>query len=78
MPGEHFDLSSDPGLGESRESPQAARRFLGVHFQCCHRYARIYVNRGSTAYVGHCPGCGRRVEFPISPDGTDERFFSAY
>jgi hypothetical protein len=78
MPDEHLDLSSDPGPGEANESPQAARRFLGVHFHCCHLYARVYVNRESTAYVGHCPGCGRRVDFRISPGGTDERFFSAY
>ena len=54
------------------------RKFLGVMFQCCRVYARVYVNKQNTAYSGMCPRCGKRVEFKGGRGGTDSRFFDAY
>jgi len=54
------------------------RKFLGVHFQCCNVYARLYINREQTAYRGGCPRCGRRLEVKIGHGGTDTRFFKAH
>jgi hypothetical protein len=77
MVGEHFDTGSDrPSAG--RDGDLSESRYLGVHFACCSVYARVYVNRQGTHYVGHCPRCGRRIEFRIGPGGTAERFFTAY
>ena len=53
------------------------RKFLGVHFQCCNVYSRVYVNKEGTRYEGSCPRCGKRVEMKIGSGGTDNRFFSA-
>ena len=54
------------------------RKFLGIVFQCCRVYARVYINKQNTAYNGMCPRCGKRVEFKIGRGGTDSRFFNAY
>ena len=44
-------------------------------FECCDVYARIYINKSKTAYVGWCPRCTHRVEIKINPSGTASRFF---
>ncbi|GAB4335376.1 MAG: hypothetical protein Kow0099_07790 [Candidatus Abyssubacteria bacterium] len=60
------------------EQPREERRYLGVMFECCHVYSRIYKNKEESAYVGWCPRCARKVEIPIHPSGTHSRFFIAY
>ncbi len=78
MAGEFLDLSSDPEpTGQARNGSQV-RRFVGIQFACCSIYARIYVNKEETAYVGNCPKCLKRVEMKIGPGGTESRFFTAY
>ncbi len=53
------------------------RKFLGVLFECCGAYARIYKNKAGDVYEGRCPRCGRRVRVRIDPQGVRERFFVA-
>ncbi len=53
------------------------KKFLGVHFQCCNVYARVYLDKEQAAYRGMCPRCGKRVEVRIGPGGTEARFFTA-
>ena len=74
MTGDHVDLTSEP----SSDRPRDGQRFLGIRFACCDVYARVYVNREGTAYVGHCPRCARQVQVRIGANGTDSRFFTAY
>lgn len=76
MAGENLDLWSDPPDPAAGRS--AARGFIGIHFACCDVYSRIYVNHDRTAYVGNCPRCSRPVRLRIGPDGTNDRFFTAY
>ncbi|TNF53458.1 hypothetical protein EP227_05900 [bacterium] len=51
------------------------RKFIGVWFECCDVYERVYINKKKTAYVGWCPKCAHRVEIKINPRGTTSRFF---
>jgi hypothetical protein len=76
MAGENIDLSSDPSPAAGQGSDAGSRRFVGVHFTCCDVYARVYINRRQTAYVGYCPRCSKRIELKIGPGGTDSRFFT--
>lgn len=78
MPGEHLDLSSDgPSSVSASSRPTGERRFVGVQFNCCDVYTRVYINRDETAYEGRCPKCGKQVRLGIGPGGTDSRFFTA-
>ncbi len=62
---------------EEPQSSPGGRPFLSLLFDCCRVYQRIYLNRDRTAFVGWCPRCCARVEIPVDPNGTEERFFIA-
>ncbi len=53
------------------------RPFIGVLFECCNVYTRIYRAPGTVAYRGVCPRCRRTVVLPVGPEGTGERIFRA-
>ena len=73
-----FDFSSDPESSNDRSTPdREPRPFLGIRFQCCRTYGRIYRNEGKTAYAGKCPKCFAKVTVPIGSGGNTSRFFNA-
>lgn len=54
------------------------RKFIGVRFECCGVYVRIYINDKGDAYEGQCPLCRKRVRAIVNPKtGIDCRFFDA-
>ena len=68
------ELEEGPGGGSSS---LRGRPWVGIVFECCTVYSRVYRNRPGTAYIGWCPQCGRRIRISIGTDGTNARFFSA-
>jgi len=66
----------DPPGNESADE-FAARPWIGVHFDCCGVYQRIYRRPGDAAYRGACPRCCRPLVVPVGPRGTTQRVFRA-
>ena len=81
-----LDIVSDPTPppvmimpeGQTLPEKKEQRKFIGVKFNCCGVYVRVYINKEGTAYEGRCPKCFRSVKFKVGEGGTDHRFFEAY
>lgn len=66
-------------MPEENKTEQSEKgKFLGIMFNCCQVYSRIYKNKDGTAYVGRCPRCMRNVRVAVGEGGTSTRFFNAY
>jgi len=64
--------------GGQKKENTSKRKFIGVWFECCHAYGRLYKNKEGTLYRGRCPKCLRSVQVPInssSEKATSRRFF---
>ena len=64
---------------EEDKEQTSKRKFLGIWFECCHVYGRLYKNKEGSHYVGRCPKCLRSVKVRISAESenaTNRRFFS--
>ncbi len=66
-----------PTFSHSARPPLPDRPWVGIHFDCCSVYTRIYRNTEGTAYHARCPRCLREVTLRVGPGGTDARFFLA-
>lgn len=64
-------------MSEEKDNKSSSSNFLGIMFNCCNTYGRIYKNKDGTAYVGRCPRCMRSLRVKIGEGGTNQRFFNA-
>lgn len=63
---------------QSGRTPQTtARPFIGVRFDCCGVYSRIYRRSDQREYRGRCPRCLRELNVPVGENGTSARIFRA-
>ena len=72
-------MAEEQDVEEDNAKKSNQRKFLGIWFQCCHTYGRLYKNKKGTHYVGRCPRCLRSVQVRIdqsSDSATNRRFFS--
>jgi len=62
----------------NKNNESVKRKYIGVWFDCCQTYGRLYKNKEGTCYRGRCPKCLRPVRVYIdssSENATDRRFF---
>ncbi|MBN2716451.1 MAG: hypothetical protein JXX14_11400 [Deltaproteobacteria bacterium] len=69
----HYDDVKNRNLNKDAKE---SRPFLGIMFDCCHVYVRIYRNKQGTAYEGHCPKCFKRIRIRVGKGGSSSRFFN--
>lgn len=55
----------------------SSRKWIGISFDCCGVYCRIYRLPDGTAYQGRCPRCLRTLTLRVGPDGVSDRIFHA-
>ncbi|MBI5865998.1 MAG: hypothetical protein HZB38_16135 [Planctomycetes bacterium] len=60
------------------EPGEAAQRpYLGIFFECCGVYARVYRDERDAEYVGRCPRCMAVIRARVGRNGTTQRIFRA-
>jgi hypothetical protein len=67
----------DDALNVPCDDAQPSRAYIGVYFECCGVYVRIYRQPAQKVYRGRCPRCLRTVRVRVGPDGTNARIFRA-
>ncbi len=56
---------------------KTGRPYIGILFECCGAYMRVYRHPGRPEYRARCPRCLRPVRLRVDKDGTDARLFRA-
>lgn len=64
-------------ISETHASPPAPRPYIGVLFECCGVYQRVYRKPEAREYRGRCPRCLRVVTVRVGPGGSSQRIFTA-
>ncbi|MBM4357584.1 MAG: hypothetical protein FJ096_05675 [Deltaproteobacteria bacterium] len=66
-------------MTESNGNPPGTKppESLGVMFDCCNVYVRIWKRRDGAAYEGRCPRCLRVVRIAVGPGGSSSRIWRA-
>jgi hypothetical protein len=73
----YLDIEGLEDEPNEERNPRLGRPWIGVDFECCGVYSRIYRNKEGTAYIGNCPKCSRQVRVRVGPGGTSNRMFRA-
>ena len=78
--GQHLDLTDlDAGGDEDGPSGRTSRGrlWVGVYYECCSTYARVYRRPDEMCYRGRCPDCGARVSIRVGPKGIAAKMLIA-
>jgi len=53
-----------------------SRSFVGITFECCSVYRRVYLTADKSAFAGACPKCGKPTRIRIGHGGSKSRFWT--
>lgn len=73
-------MASAPGQpsGNSAAGSQSGERpWIGIRFDCCGVYRRLYLTADGGAFAGNCPRCARPARVRVAAGGSSNRFFRA-
>ena len=73
----HVDIDGVEETESTSANSLKGRPWVGIYFDCCGVYARVYRTTDGTAYHGRCPRCLRKIKLRVGSGGTDARFFTA-
>jgi len=71
-----MDLFDVENYGGSNQQV-AERPHIGVLFECCGVYVRVYRNADEARYVARCPRCLATAVVRVAPGGSSHRIFVA-
>jgi hypothetical protein len=63
--------------GADKRGREAERPWIGVHFECCGIYARVYRDVSADRYESRCPKCAAPITIRVSPDGVSTNIVRA-
>ena len=61
-------------MATNDEKPKK-RQYIGIWFDCCQTYGRLYKTADGRFYTGRCHKCLRTARARVGADGTERRFF---
>ncbi len=64
-------------MADEKKTSLKGRPYMGVMFDCCKVYVRIYQNKEGSHYRGRCPRCLRQITFVVGVSGEKNRFWRA-
>ncbi len=59
----------------SSSAAKSERPYLGIQFECCQVYARVYRDRSGRFYNARCPKCLKGIRIRVGKGGSSNRFF---
>ncbi len=61
-----------------KKKPSTNRPYIGIRFDCCSVYQRIYREPDEQIYAGRCPKCLKMVRVEVDPqNGKAVKFLRA-
>ena len=79
--GRHLDITDRDGASttdrKSHATVDSDRVWLGIYYECCLAYSRVYRRRNELSYRGRCPKCGARVSIRVGPQGIAAKMLVA-